>query len=77
MKELELEDRQYEVDKELGELSSVPPNHLTKAELERFEELCEAKVKIVEERNDVVMQTEDERQRCVCVCVCVWVGGCW
>ena len=71
MKELELEDRQYDVDKELGDLTSVPHGHLTKAELGRFEELCEAKVKIVEERNEIVMQTEDERQRCVCLLACM------
>ena len=61
MKELELEDRQYEVDKELGDLSTA--GQLTKAELKRLEELCELKVKIVEERNEIVMQTEDERMR--------------
>ena len=61
MKELELEDRQYEVDKELGDLSTV--GQLTKAEMRRFDELCELKVKIVEERNEIVMQTEDERMR--------------
>ncbi len=67
MKELELEDRQYEVDKELGDLSTA--GQLTKTEEERFEELCELKIKIVEERHEVVMQTEDERRRCV------WCGG--
>ena len=61
MKELELEDRQYEVDKELGDLSTI--GQLTKAEMKRFDELCELKVKIVEERNEIVMQTEDERMR--------------
>ena len=29
----------------------------------RFEELCEQKIKIVEERNEIVMQTEEERKR--------------
>ena len=37
---------------------------LTDEERRRFEELCEQKIKIVEERNDVVMQAEDERIRC-------------
>lgn len=63
MKELELEDRQYEVDKELNELSSIPDYELTDEERRRFEELCEQKIKIVEERNDLVMQTEEERKR--------------
>lgn len=58
-----MEDRQYEVDKELGDLSTA--GQLTKTEEERFEELCELKIKIVEERHEVVMQTEDERRRCV------------
>ncbi len=66
MKELELEDRQYEVDKELGDLSTA--GQLTKIEEDRLLELCDLKVKIVEERNEIVMQTEDERKRCVCAC---------
>lgn len=68
MKELELEDQQYEVDKELGDLSTA--GQLTKAELKRFEELCATKVRIVEERNEIVMQTEDERIRFECVFAC-------
>ena len=36
---------------------------LTDEERRRFEELCEQKIKIVEERNDLVMQTEEERKR--------------
>ncbi len=70
MKELELEDRQYDIDRELADLSTA--GNLTKTELDRFEALCELKVKIVEERNEIVMQTEDERMRCVECGVCVW-----
>ena len=36
---------------------------MTKQEQERFEELCEMKLKVVEERNEIVMQTEEERVR--------------
>ena len=38
-------------------------NEMTKAEQKRFEELCELKLKVVEERNEIVMQTEEERVR--------------
>ena len=36
---------------------------MTKDERKRFEELCELKLKVVEERNEIVMQTEEERVR--------------
>ena len=67
IKELELEDRQYDVDKELNDLGSATAK-LTQQEMARFDELCELKIKIVEERNEIVIQTEEERQRyCHCV----------
>ena len=38
-------------------------HEMSKAEQKRFEELCELKLKVVEERNEIVMQTEEERVR--------------
>ena len=36
---------------------------MTREDHRRFEELCEMKLKVVEERNEIVMQTEEERVR--------------
>jgi hypothetical protein len=36
---------------------------MSKMQHKRFEELCELKLKVVEERNEIVMQTEEERVR--------------
>ena len=44
-------------------LFMIPDHEMTKAEQKRFEELCELKLKVVEERNEIVMQTEEERVR--------------
>ena len=35
----------------------------TAKQVARFNELCEMKLKIVEERNELVMQTEEDRTR--------------
>ncbi len=42
---------------------SIPECSWTPETTARFEELCELKVKVVEERNEIVMQTEEERIR--------------
>lgn len=105
MKELELEDRQYEIDKKLSALSNVPGTYkyiytqgkwgvqfrvfkdssgkwggggnlvllltclctagykLDQEEQAQFDDLCDQKIKIVEERHELVMQTEEERIR--------------
>ena len=44
-------------------LSMILDHEMTKEEQKRFEELCELKLKVVEERNEIVMQTEEERVR--------------
>jgi hypothetical protein len=62
-KELELEDRQYEVDKELNELFTIPEEKQTAVEKERFEELFQAKIALVEERDELVIQIDEERKR--------------
>lgn len=36
---------------------------MSKLQHKRFEELCELKLKVVEERNEIVIQTEEERVR--------------
>ena len=36
---------------------------MSKQDHKRFEELCELKLKVVEERNEIVMQIEEERVR--------------
>ena len=41
----------------------ITDHEMTKDEQKRFEELCELKLKVVEERNEIVMQTEEERVR--------------
>lgn len=42
---------------------SLTDHQMSKVERKRFEELCELKLKVVEERNEIVMQTEEERVR--------------
>ena len=80
MKELGLEDRQYEIEKELNELLQIScklclwepelsspiiffelADEQTSEERERFEFLCEEKVKVVLERNEIVDLLEEER----------------
>ncbi len=46
-------------------LLKYPERDWTRQMKARFEELCDQKVKVVEERNEVVMQTEEERIRSV------------
>ena len=36
---------------------------MTRQDQRRFEELCELKLKVVEERNEIVIQIEEERVR--------------
>ena len=36
---------------------------MTKQQQKRFEELCDLKLKVMEENNEIMMQTEEERVR--------------
>ena len=50
-------------------LSLLPTEEeLTEEELAKFEDLCTQKIKIVEERDELVNQTEEERLRSVTSC---------
>ena len=42
---------------------TLTDNQMTRQQQKRFEELCDLKLKVVEERNEIVMQTEEERVR--------------
>jgi hypothetical protein len=63
VKELELEDRQYEIDKELNELFAIPEERQTEYQIDRFEDLFQQKLALVEERDELVIQIDEERKR--------------
>ena len=44
-------------------MKPLTDHQMSKLQHKRFEELCELKLKVVEERNEIVMQTEEERVR--------------